>query len=449
MAADRSHPQHDPEKPRTTTMSKFLFTLWEGGGETPPILSVVRAVADAGHDVTVLADRVLGADVEAIGATWVPWTTAPSKSSYSPDEDLARDWEAKTPLGKFQRFRDAIAFGPSARYARDTLAQLHRDRPDVIVNPTLMFGAQAAAEAAGVPQAILLTCSYVVPGTGASPYGSGWAPPRNAVERLRLKAMDSLSLRLWAKGLPALNAARAELHLEPVADPMDQLHRAERFLALTSEAFDFPVPRLPANVRYVGPRLDDPAWAGDWTPPPGDAPLVLVGLSSTYMDQRDLLGRIATALGGLPVRGLITLGPSLEPDALGAVPANVTVVPSAPHADVLRHAAAVVTHAGHGTIIKSMAAGVPVVALPMGRDQPDNAVRAAAAGAGVVLKPKAKVAAIRAAVSDILATPSYATAARRLATAIAAESTHDRALAELEALAAGARGARVREGTAR
>src|SRR3954451_5630241 len=213
-------------------MSKFLFTLWEGGGETPPILSVVRAVTDAGHEVTVLADEVLGADVEATGATWVPWTTAPSKSSYSPDEDLARDWEAKTPLGKFQRFRDGIAFGPAARYARDTLTQLHRDRPDVIVNPTLMFGAQIAAEAAGIPQAVLLTCSYVVPGTGAAPYGSGWGPPRHRRERVRLKMMDKLALRLWATGLPALNAARAELGLGPVAHPFDQIHAAERFLVL-------------------------------------------------------------------------------------------------------------------------------------------------------------------------------------------------------------------------
>jgi UDP:flavonoid glycosyltransferase YjiC (YdhE family) len=96
-----------------------------------------------------------------------------------------------------------------------------------------------------------------------------------------------------------------------------------------------------------------------------------------------------------------------------------------------------------------MAAGVPVVALPMGRDQPDNAIRAAAAGAGVVLKPNAKVAALRAAISDVLTTPGYGEAARRLATAIAAESTHDRALAELEALASGVRGTGVREGTAR
>lgn len=416
--------------------NKFLFTLWEGGGETPPILSIVRAAVDAGHEVTVLADDVLGPDVEATGAEWVPWATAPNKGSYSPDEDLARDWEAKTPLGAFKRFRDGIAFGPAARYARDTAAEIARRRPDVVVNPTLMFGAQAATEAAGIPQALLLTCSYVVPGTGASPYGSGWAPPRNAAERLRLKVMDKIALRLWGVGRDPLNAAREEQQLAPLAHPLEQIHAAERFLVLTSPAFDIPVPRLPANVRYVGPRLDDPAWAGTWTPPAGDAPLVLVGLSSTYMAQGDLLARIVTALGALPVRALVTLGPSLEPDVLGATPPNVTVVASAPHAEVLKHAALVVTHAGHGTIIKSLAAGVPVVALPMGRDQPDNAARVVAAGAGVTLKPSAKVEAIRAAVADVLATPSYTAAAGRLATAMAAEGEADRALAELEALAA-------------
>jgi UDP:flavonoid glycosyltransferase YjiC (YdhE family) len=103
---------------------------------------------------------------------------------------------------------------------------------------------------------------------------------------------------------------------------------------------------------------------------------------------------------------------------------------------VLEHAALVVTHAGHGTIIKSLAAGVPVVALPMGRDQPDNAARLTAAGAGVRLKPSAKVETIRAAVADVLATGAYAAAARRLAAAIAIENETDRAVAELEALAA-------------
>ena len=140
-------------------------------------------------------------------------------------------------------------------------------------------------------------------------------------------------------------------------------------------------------MRVVGPRLDDPAWAGDWTPPAGDEPLVLVGMSSTYMDHADVLQRAATALGELPVRGLVTTGPAISPDAIDA-PANVTVVERAPHREVLKHASAVVTHAGHGTVIKALAAGVPVVAVPLGRDQLDNAARVEHHGAGIRLKPK-------------------------------------------------------------
>jgi MGT family glycosyltransferase len=415
-------------------MAKFLFTIWEGGGETPPILSIARALAARGHDVAALADPVLGPDVRSAGAEWIPWTTAPAKGSYSPDEDLARDWEARTPLGQFKRFSEGIVFGPAARYARDTAAELARRRPDVVVNPTLLFGAQAATEAARLPQALLLTTSYVVPGTGAAPYGTGWAPPRNAFERARLRVMDRLALRLWATGLPAVNDARAELHLPAVAHPFDQVHRAERFLVLTSEAFDFPAAGAPANVRWVGPRLDDPAWAQPWMPPPGDEPLVLVGFSSTYMQQLDPLRRVVAALGELPVRGLVTLGPALEPGVLDAPP-NVTVVPSAPHAQVLEHAAAVVTHAGHGTTIKALAAGVPLLAMPMGRDQPDNAARVAASGAGLVLSPRAKAPAIRDALARLLDEPAFAQAARRMADAIAADVATDRAVAELEALA--------------
>lgn len=67
----------------------------------------------------------------------------------------------------------------------------------------------------------------------------------------------------------------------------------------------------------------------------------------------------------------------------------------------------------------------------------------------LALKPKAKVGAIRAAIADVLATPACAEAARRISEAIAAESADDRAVGELEALAAGARVAALRRGTAR
>jgi MGT family glycosyltransferase len=247
----------------------------------------------------------------------------------------------------------------------------------------------------------------------------------------------ALGARSWNRGLPALNAARAEHGLAPLDAALDQIGRADRMLVLTSKAFDVPTGDLPDNLRYAGPRLDDPPWAGEWTPPEGDEPLVLVGLSSTFQDQLGVLRRAAEALGSLPVRAVITTGPAVTPGDVDA-PANVQIVAAAPHAEILRHAAAVVTHGGHGTVIKALAAGVPLVVLPMGRDQLDVAARVAGSGAGIRLKPGASAAKLANAVRAVLGDPSYRTAATRLAGAIAADTAEDRAVAELESLTSAA-----------
>jgi MGT family glycosyltransferase len=208
-------------------------------------------------------------------------------------------------------------------------------------------------------------------------------------------------------------------------------------LVLTSAAFDYPSFPIPDNARYVGPRLDDPSWADEWTAPwrSDDArPLVLVGLSSTYQDQLSAVRRIAAALGRLPVRGLITVGPAISADAIAAAE-NVVVVPSAPHGAVLPETSAVITHAGHGTVIKALAAGVPVVCLPMGRDQDDTAARAVLTGCGVRLKPSASVRAIAAATEKVLTDARYRASAEAMATVIAHDVQSDRAVGELETLA--------------
>jgi MGT family glycosyltransferase len=242
-----------------------------------------------------------------------------------------------------------------------------------------------------------------------------------------------MTRRLFDRGLPAFNATRRGLGLAPVSSVLDHAVSGDRILLLTSRAFEFPQFSPPANVRFVGPRLEDPAWAGDWSAPPGDSPLVLVGLSTTFMDQRATLQRIAAALGELDVRAVMTTGPAVAPADVEASP-NVTVVESAPHALVLRDAAAVVTHGGHGTMIKALAAGVPVVAIPMGRDQLDNAARLVACGAGVRVPGRARAGRIARAVRSVLEQPDYAAQAGRLADVIHDELRTDRAVAELEAL---------------
>ncbi len=420
-----------------TDRHSFLFAAWDGGGAVPPLLSMAGALAARGHEVRVLGDPVLEAEIALTGAEFRPWTTAPHRTTREdPSTELIRDWEAKTPLGGFARTRDRLICGPAADFARDTLSELARRPADVVVHEHLLAGVGIAAEAQGVPFAASVPNILPLPRPGVPPFGTGLKPARGPLGRARDAALGFAGDKLWGRGLPALNAARVELGLDRLASVYEQFDRADRLLVLTSAALDYPSCAVPANARYVGPRLDDPSWAEPWTPWPADdpRPLVLVGLSSTYQDQLPMVRRVVDALGRLPVRGLVTLGPAVSLDGV-APPENVVVVPSAPHGAVLPHASAVITHAGHGTAIKALAAGVPLVCLPMGRDQDDTAARVVLTGSGVRLKPSASAKSIAEATRDVLDDTRYRDAARGMAEAIAAETRTDRAVAELEALA--------------
>jgi MGT family glycosyltransferase len=418
-----------------TTRKRYLFAIIDGGGTVPADTSVIRAMVERGHDVRVLADAVLAPDVESTGAEHVAWDRAPQRPDLSPQSMLIQDWDAKTPFEAFARARDGVMVGPAAGFAADVRSELQRRPADVVVGNLFLFGAQIGAEAEGVPFAFLVSNLLSFPGSGTPPLGPGFKLARGPLGRARDATLNRVMARLFDKGLDQLNAVRRANGLEPIESVLQNFERADRLLMLTSRAFDYEGFSPPPNVRVVGPRLDDPVWAGDWSPPPGDGPLVLVGMSSTYMDHADVLQRVASALGELPVRGVLTTGPTIPVEAIDAPP-NVTVLQRAPHSEVLRHASAVVTHAGHGTVIKALAAGVPVVAIPLGRDQLDNAARVAHHGAGLRLKPKAKPDAIAKAVRRVIDEPSFATGAERLAAAIAAETAEDRAAAELEQLAA-------------
>jgi MGT family glycosyltransferase len=418
-----------------TTPKRYLFAIIDGGGTVPTDTSVIRAMVERGHEVRVLADRVLAPDVEPTGAEHVPWERAPQRANLDPQSVIMKDWDTSTPFQAFARVRDGAMVGPAGLFAADVRAELQRRPADVVVGNFFVFGAQIAAEAEGLPFAFLVSNLLSFPGSGTPPLGPGFKPARGPLGRARDRALNRMMARLFDKGLDQLNEVRQAHGLEPAGSVLENFERADRLLLLTSRAFEYESFSPPPNVRVTGPRLDDPAWAGAWTPPAGDEPLVLVGMSSTYMDHAEVLQRVATALGSLPVRGLVTTGPSIPVDSIDA-PANVSVVERAPHSAVLRHASAVVTHAGHGTVIKSLAAGVPVVALPLGRDQLDNAARVSHHGAGLRLKPKASAGTIARAVRRVVEEPSFRSNAGRLADAIAAETARDRAAEELEALAA-------------
>ncbi|WP_214366977.1 nucleotide disphospho-sugar-binding domain-containing protein [Pseudonocardia sp. H11422] len=91
-----------------------------------------------------------------------------------------------------------------------------------------------------------------------------------------------------------------------------------------------------------------------------------------------------------------------------------------------------VSHGGHGTVIKAAAAGVLQLVIPLGRDQPNNGARVVAAGIGLRLKPSAKPTAIAAGVRRLLDEPSFTQRARHLAGPIRGDAQSTAVVTELE-----------------
>ena len=411
---------------------KYLLAIWDGGGATPPHLGVARLLVSRGHEVVVYGDPTLAADVAATGATHRTWPTAPQRVSTALEDDVLKDWEARTPIGQFSRVRDRLIVGPAARYAADVIAALDAEPFDAVLADGVLLGALVGAEARGIPFAALVTSVYLAPSRVRPPAGR-LAPARGALGRLRDRMGYTLANMMWGSGLRTLNEARSAYGLEPLRRLWDQWDRAARVLVLTSSEFDDPAPDAP-NVRYVGPVLEDIPADAALDLPPGDDPLVVVGLSSSYMDQSALLVRIAQALSGLPVRAVVTTGPAIDPADIPAAP-NVVVVRAAAHSELFPKADLVITHAGHGTLIKAIATGVPSLCIPLGRDQPDNAARAARHGVSVVVSPKSSAAEIADAVRRMLGEPSYRAAAAALGERVRAEIASGVLLTELETLA--------------
>src|SRR4029079_18134362 len=84
------------------------------------------------------------------------------------------------------------------------------------------------------------------------------------------------------------------------------------------------------------------------------------------------------------------------------VPSHVHVVESVPHGAVFPHVGLVISHGGHGTVIRALAAGVPVMVVPISRDQPDNSARVVFHGVGTKVSKRSSPAKLATAVRRVL-----------------------------------------------
>ena len=305
---------------------RILFAMFQGGGNIALIMPVVTRLVERGHQVRIMAGSGVRQSrlpvspaflqrIRAAGATLVPF---PDPEVHPMDHapcarGLIGGWVPKTfrwvPL-------EAQATLWASAWAERFSAELRQAPPDVVVIDFVLLGAIAAAEAAGIPAVVLMHNALSRPLPGVPPYGPGWLPARGPLGLLRdALGRTTVNLVYIRNGGPPLNRARALLGLPSLRSPFEQYDRAERVLVLISPSFDYRTHHLPTNVRYVGTPFDDAGsqpWSLPW--PPDDArPLVLVSLSTLEQGQATVMQRVIQALALLAVRGLVTLGPALDP----------------------------------------------------------------------------------------------------------------------------------------
>lgn len=416
--------------------SRFIFCTWEGGGSVGPVVAVARKLVERGHSVRIMSDRCNRLEAEKAGAAFVPWTRAPSRPDRSPATDMFRDWEAASPPEEFKLLVDKLLTGPALAYAEDVIAELRREPADLAVTSEMLLGVLAGCEAVEQPVAVLTCNLSIYPIRGVPPMGPGLPPAQTAEERQLHAQIATESIALFDSGLPALNDARRSLGLPELDSVIDQLETAEALFLGTARSFDFGTSELPANWRYAGPQLGDPGWARPMPVERTGRPMVLVAFSTTFQNHRDLLQRVVHALATLPVDALVTLGDGIAAQEIFA-PGNVTLVHSAPHSEVMPLADLVITHGGHGTVMRALTEGKPMLLVPHGRDQHDNAVRVTVRGAGVSLAKDSDIETIRDAISSMLGNPDFASGAERLGRAIREECDRSTLIDDLEALAGG------------
>ena len=382
-------------------MSRVLFATWDGAGNLVPTLGLAQRLAARGHDVRLLGHRAIEARCGRHG-----WRFRPLHRAVEFDSAAGRaDHDDMLAVARQLWF--------SADVAADVRDALADEAADVIVADCLLFGALCAGQAAGVPVVSL--------------FHGAFTPFRQGPFAMLLDTM-----------LPALNALRAGLGQTAVSRPGDVHDACAVSLVANPREFE-PAIGVPGNVVFAGPFLDAPPLVRRGDDDAGieadGRPLILVSFSTSQQGHLAVLQRVVDALSSVDARVVVTTGPAVDPSSVRGG-ANVHVVRYVAHDRLLPRASLVVTHAGMGTVMSSLARGVPLLCVPLGRDQFFNAARVTALGAGRMLPAGSDETAIADAARALLADDHAAAGAGRMAEVIAGYARASAAVGAVERVAA-------------
>ena len=303
------------------------------------------------------------------------------------------------------RERPLKPYAAAVKASEPTRELIRSFDPEVVVADIITVAGSLAAQAEGRRWATLVPHVMPTGEPGFPVYSVGAVYPRTAVGRRMWEFVRPLVMTGEEQGRVELNGARERVGLPPLGEVHGGISR-ELAIVATFPQLEYPRAEGWPGMRVTGPLLWEQPF-GDVELPPGDGPLVLVAPSTSQDPEHRLVRAALEGLAGEPVRVLATTN-RREPAEPLPVPANARLVDWVSYARTMPLCDAVVCHAGHGTLARALASGVPVVACPHAGDMAENAARVRWAGAGVSLPRRFTTPrGVRLAVRRLLAEPSY------------------------------------------
>ncbi len=374
-------------------------------GHLYPFCALLRELAGRGHQVHVrtLADGVqlcrdLGFEADAVDARI---------ESLHNEDSVGGVLRAAGETVRALAACAAVEVGDIGRAVRQVA-------PDLVIVDSNCWGAISFAEAENLAFVVFSAFTPYLRSPGSPPFGPGARPWPGPLGRVRDWGVGLVTGAVFDRPFRrGMRAVRAGLGLPDVRSADDLLRRAPAVLVATGKPFEYPHTDWGPSVAMIGPapfdppRAQTPAWLHDI-----EDPVVLVTTSSVPQADDRLIRTAVEALAGQGLH-LVATSPARTVPAAGHGP-GVTLTEFVPHSLVLERAVCVVTHGGMGVTQKALNRGIPVCAVPFGRDQFEVARRVEMARCGVRLPARQlSPTTLRAAVADAMSMADGAAAVAR------------------------------------
>jgi rhamnosyltransferase subunit B len=407
-----------------TSSKKIVFTTWGSFGDLHPFLALALEMKARGHGCAIATSEIYRQKVEAAGLRFYP--VRPDLPAPETDEAarmIRQLLDARN--GPRLLFREVLMPEFRGTY-EDTLAAVTSDGgADILVSHQVPLAAPIVAEETGVKwiSSVLLPIAFCSAYDPPTPPQAPWLREVAAMHPWLASGMFEIGKWTMTSWVRPVEELRRELGLPEGKHPIfEGQHSPRRVLGLFSKVLSEVQPDFPPQTVITGfPFYEEgeglPAGLEEFLNA-GDPPIVFtLGSSLVWVDEEFFRVSIEVARR-LGQRALLLVGDMQNIPAEG-LPDGIAAFEYAPHSLVMPRASVVVHQCGIGTTGQALRSGRPMLCVPHGQDQPDNARRCVKLGVGRRITPaEYKVDRVVQELTFILRDGSYSDAAAGVASIV-------------------------------